>query len=447
MRSKHAARVALVLVVALSLLLVLSGCTKKVCETNRDCNDGNRCTVDRCVDKGARCENRPVDNCCGNGICEGEEGENQCTCANDCGQCSGSSGPYLSKSCIEGECVLSVKPKIATKKSLSDLIDSRKFSVVATYTYPQPFDVYRSLFNLEVKLDKVQPNVELVTLKTAELYTKLDRRGREISILGSKTVDKTLWSEKTRIVEDIPLTNALFNTSWDKKEMTIKLSFTYLYKSGRTTKEQSYEYEKTLGEEVVFVRTGLERKCPESCDDNDPCTVDSCSEKTGFFCVHEATTESCCGNFQCDEGENECTCAEDCGSCSEYVGNYMEYACVSSMCISTLRDQVSVKPKTIVNDKTFGTYLAFQVKATYDEPFINNVSVLKVELEVVKAAGVSGLKFKRIQVIDSSTKELLGEKNFEHPLQGVGDSFSDSLTLSFTTQKVEEQRNIIIKLI
>ena len=82
------------------------------------------------------------------------------------------------------------------------------------------------------------------------------------------------------------------------------------------------------------------QSCPTSCDDNKPCTFDSCNEKTNFACKHDALdgaqsgcsgsagncrryvcsrgnciTENevpCCGNSICEEGETFSTCPTDC---------------------------------------------------------------------------------------------------------------------------------------
>ena len=51
-------------------------------------------------------------------------------------------------------------------------------------------------------------------------------------------------------------------------------------------------------------------ECP-ACGDNNPCTMDSCSEETGYECMHEAIIP-CCGNGECEESENWSACQEDC---------------------------------------------------------------------------------------------------------------------------------------
>jgi len=60
---------------------------------------------------------------------------------------------------------------------------------------------------------------------------------------------------------------------------------------------------------------GGEEACPETCNDNDVCTEDTCSNETGYKCVF-TVLEPCCGNSNCEEGEAEVGCS-DCPECPE----------------------------------------------------------------------------------------------------------------------------------
>lgn len=74
--------------------------------------------------------------------------------------------------------------------------------------------------------------------------------------------------------------------------------------------ESTAESEANPEEETITQNQSVQKQCP-SCDDNNPCTKDSCSEQTDFECAHEAIIP-CCGNSQCEEGENWSVCQEDC---------------------------------------------------------------------------------------------------------------------------------------
>ncbi len=58
------------------------------------------------------------------------------------------------------------------------------------------------------------------------------------------------------------------------------------------------------------------KDCPE-CDDGDPCTQNSYDYDLSF-CVYE-TIIPCCGNMECEDGEDEESCPEDC--LEEQVGD------------------------------------------------------------------------------------------------------------------------------
>ncbi len=86
-------------------------------------------------------------------------------------------------------------------------------------------------------------------------------------------------------------------------------------------------------------------RCPESCDDGNPCTQDFCSPETNYQCEHSlivGTTEGCqglvetckqyqcvesecqivaladcCGNGKCEAGEDFETCSQDCERCDD----------------------------------------------------------------------------------------------------------------------------------
>ena len=87
--------------------------------------------------------------------------------------------------------------------------------------------------------------------------------------------------------------------------------------STETTEEMENPIEETIPEEEASAQNESEPECP-SCEDNNPCTADSCSEDTGFECVHEAVIP-CCGNSECEEDENWSACQEDC-ECSLACG-------------------------------------------------------------------------------------------------------------------------------
>jgi hypothetical protein len=96
----------------LALLLILAGCTKAECRKDTDCVKPH--FTGACVDK--KCSWNPVPNECGNSVCDGKE--NECTCPQDCGSCTGKLGKYLVKQCnAQNDCTADIPA--ATQKPIT----------------------------------------------------------------------------------------------------------------------------------------------------------------------------------------------------------------------------------------------------------------------------------------------------------------------------------------
>lgn len=77
-------------------------------------------------------------------------------------------------------------------------------------------------------------------------------------------------------------------------------------------------------------------ECPETCDDSNKCTSDTCSEKTKFQCAHTEKTP-CERNDICEAGEDEtstdCPKCDDADECTVDSYNYQEQKCENSAVI------------------------------------------------------------------------------------------------------------------
>jgi hypothetical protein len=417
-------------------LFVMQGCGKKVCELSADCDDKNSCTKDVCFE-GKECRHNQIKNChCGDTVCDKERGENECSCPNDCNKCAGKVGKYLQKLCVEGSCVISVDSKNITEKSFSDIISDGELKMKATYSYDLPYDIKRSVFRVTIEPYSLGKYISRPRINKIELYEKLDKTGKEISMLGSKSVDKILWSEDTIIDDEIILDEIIMNGSETAKKVNVAIYYEYL--SGEKNDLKSKTYSKELKDAIVFVEPGTEMKCPDSCNDENLCTKDYCSEKTGHFCIHEKTTAACCGNNICDPDENSCKCPADCGSCRGTFGEYMEFNCINEGCSATIRDNVVVKPITLVDTKALNGF-SIETKIKFNEPFSMNDDSILISVAMTNLqTGIKDVKFNRVQLL--SKGELLAEKaGLEKGLSQIGQSFETALPLTFTMTAVEEE--------
>ncbi|MBW3004717.1 hypothetical protein KY310_02710 [Candidatus Woesearchaeota archaeon] len=72
--------------------------------------------------------------------------------------------------------------------------------------------------------------------------------------------------------------------------------------------KETVSLEEEYLEEFVEEEEPQEVVCPKSCDDFNPCTIDSCEKG---LCVYSPKIP-CCGNGICEEGESVLNCADDC---------------------------------------------------------------------------------------------------------------------------------------
>ncbi len=171
--------------------------------------------------------------------------------------------------------------------------------------------------------------------------------------MPSKLLDINIQLEKTQIVKGEDLTFTLILSNLGKaKKYDVTLSYEVLNKKSELiiTKEETLAIENSkileitmpipesteLGSYYIRVKAIYDGKiarasasfniipkqeepkqsetkkiCPVSCDDNNPCTNDYCSESTNYECRH-SPIQPCCGNNICEEGENYEDCIQDC---------------------------------------------------------------------------------------------------------------------------------------
>ena len=421
-----------ILVFAL-LLVTLGGCTRE-CTKNSDCKAkagfDAKCSNGKCFEISNQ-------NVCGNSLCETGT-ENQCSCPQDCGQCSGSEGK-LQRACSQKkECVLSLNEDTLKETSYTDTIDIRVASIDLLYSYFQPFDTTKHLFKITFKLNKKQDDVSKLTIRKVKV---LEQGKDAIKLYGELDIGQFFWSPTARINAELPLSPQLFNNSGEEKSAQIEIFYEYTLKSGSAFSDS---VKKDLPAKILFVKPATQPECPKSCDGNNPCTLDTCSSSTNYFCQHEIQPGACCGNNICDSNEDECSCARDCGLCDRKFGSYMIYSCANNNCVSQIKDISLVKPKTLVLQTSF-TDFSIDNKVSLEEPFNIKISKFTIESEVNNIReGISAIKCTKMQLLDNN--ELLTEKSISLAFSKNGDKATTVLTASFIPRDPEVTKNPQLKL-
>lgn len=260
------------LILAISLLFLLSGCKKAECKVNRDCAELT-CATASCVKK--QCEYAPEPNCCGNNIKEDiENGKpgNKCTCEKDYGKCEGKGkiqvgtrevdAKYLQYVCnADNECVFGVDEKDI---QVQRLIDNKVFSFFELETiveFNKPFDIENDNFKFEFNLrDDHEDLVYPIKL------TEIQLLDREI-FFGSKTINEELNGVGDKVSVIVPMNYQLAEIE-EERQLSYKLRFEYT-KRVRTNRNEdgtyNYEnelvrdeYQKFFGSKIFFVKTGEE---------------------------------------------------------------------------------------------------------------------------------------------------------------------------------------------
>jgi len=353
-------------------LILLTACGGE-CKTAADCAPRTGFEAS-CLDK--ECKYAPIPGVCGNNQCEPDVDENKCTCAQDCGPCTGkvAGSTHLGQKCVDNECiedVVSDQVPVYSSAELSSAGD--KFTVDTEFKNP-----------LNLKKDKLYLTVTLSQAGRANVQHRVTSvelsamtADRSTITLARQDVDKPLWEVGSSFTQGIILDFPTADLEGVLSNMILTLNYDYMTQlAGKLTPRQGTAKNR-YNEKLTFVMPGATYACPETCDDGNPGTKDTCGPQTNFFCAHEPLPNAC-GNFVCDSKENKCTCPQDCGPCSGSAGQYLDFTCKSSQCITELKPEVSIKPNSLFDDRSLGP-VQLNNNFKYNNPF--NVKTDEFELD------------------------------------------------------------------
>jgi hypothetical protein len=184
------------------------------------------------------------------------------------------------------------------------------------------------------------------------------------------------------------------------------------------------------------------------CKKNEQCVkphfTGSCVDKK---CVWQPIPGEC-GNLDCESGENECTCEQDCGACAGKSGKHLVRSCSrNNECVE---DIPATAQKPITQTRELGTGGSkISATTTFNQPFNTKKDQIAVEFGInVLGPGMSDISVARLELTgmtpDRRTVKLadktVGKMLFE------GSKLTEYLIIDFpTSDKDGELTNLNLK--
>jgi len=399
-----------IIVLSVFLLVVLAGCGGE-CSEAADCAPRPHFTA-ACVD--SECQYQPIPNECGNNQCEAQADENKCTCPQDCGQCSGPvpGSEHLVQMCIAGECSQDVSGQPTPVVSSNDVRSAGDTFKIET-EYNTPFNVKRDVATFTIMLSQLGRNNENHEVTSIELSGMTDDR-RTIT-LGRKEVGKHVWAAGDSITEELILDFPSAESEGTLRNLELVVNYNYEQVTGTRTTERQASVKNRMREELVFVKPTATYACPDSCDDGNPGTRDTCGAQTDFFCQHEPIPNAC-GNFVCDSRETKCSCPQDCGPCSGSAGEYLEYTCQANQCATEVKPGITVQPSSLFDERSLGP-VQLNNNFKYNDPFNIKTDAFELDFAIYRkdpTVGEVAIETVRLlegqqQIAEASAEKTLGE--------------------------------------
>jgi len=228
-------------------------------------------------------------------------------------------------------------------------------------------------------------SIELSSLGAAKRYDVLLKydvvKGKKIITSKEETIaleTRTSATSRIKIPDDAEAGNYLLKaTAHYNGKVAIASESFRVYEE--TEEEGCFDNIKNQGETEVDCGGPCEpckeeEKCPSSCDDNNKCTDDYCSEETGFKCMHKEI-KPCCGNNVCEEDEKE-SCASDCPE-----GDVAEEDELSGL--NTWERLEKIKEISVSDPEKAGDYCSEMEEPYKDRCFLNIAETTESEISCV----------------------------------------------------------------
>jgi hypothetical protein len=211
---------------------------------------------------------------------------------------------------------------------------------------------------------------------------------------------------------------------------------------------------------VLLAGCGEKAECKVNTDCGAAKTCFTAPKCTEGKCV-STIQKGCCGNSICeaDKGESYCSCEKDCTDekCEGFI--LLEKTKYNSIYTKYLRKLCDENTKTCIagvasgdvheiplQDEKLATNFKFSSVIKFNKPFDITKDQISIDLAVrdISADVVPPVKFTQISVI--SGEMLYADKQISHEFTAPGQSFSETIPISYVPLKLEEEKSIIIRI-
>lgn len=250
----------LLIIIFLISILSFTACSKAECEKSSDCRTGNPCIIGRCID--GKCTTTINQDCCGNGVCEANDGENKCTCEKDCGMCEGKvkynitttrgiktlEAQYAQSLCENNICIVGVAASDVNELKHTNEVDVRGgFKAEVLTVLNTPFDISKESINVRVTLKDLDTDVvDGISFKSIQILS-----GSEL--MGEKLINNKLSSVGNLFTEELSLSSAQSIVE-EERRIEIKIGYEYVVDERGEQVIKRDDSKNKLTEEIIFIK-------------------------------------------------------------------------------------------------------------------------------------------------------------------------------------------------
>ncbi len=394
----------------ISILLIIAGCTKPECKKTQDCKLKPYYSVE-CAEK--KCVYNVLS-------------EYQCATIEPCaGKISGSTN--LEKYCSEDkkECLSTIPPEKVKPISLSTEQSAAGDRFKITTDFNQPFNTRKDKLNTKITLQQqANTNSEEKITRVELIGTTKDRR---TITLAEKQVDKTLWTEGSEINIPLIIKIAGKETDGELTNLILKIYYNYVQISGSTKQVRENLIQNTYTNfKFVWAQPQKPYNCPPICNEEGDAMQGSCDTTTGF--CNYAPILNKCGNNICEQNENKCSCAQDCGPCAVSTGVYSTRQCTQdNKCTSVPKQGITITPKNILDEQNKGGF-TLQNNYKFNNPFNAKTDKITAEISLYQLQPqVSSVKIETIRLLEGT--QQIAELDVNKELSSTTSTIKEELTI------------------